>query len=762
MYQFPTGASFAPNAVLIVARNAAQFRARFGFDPAFELTTTGALTDTLTVPNLAKYTAWGSGSLALSNSGDEMLLLGPGDQRVDSVAWENGDFAAAGLAGDASASASESLQRYGDQDTNQMTFDFLHGAPNPGARVVPPPFPAPVPGRALPNGMFAYWGDLHSHSTASDGSGPPRMAFATARAAGLHFFGLTDHDAWLTTEEWDEMGNAARAATVDNAFVALRGFEYTNSEGHVNVFDSDTWVSRDDPAYDTLDKFFAWLAAQTNSVAQLNHPDWKYGGDFDNLAYRASAADKIALIEVGNNAGNKYATFEALFITSLKKQWSVAPTNNSDHHGLNWGSDSPHRVGIIAPALTRANVLDALRARRVFATEDANLAIALQANGAWMGSTIRAAPRLDFTITVSDPDPEPLQLFLFDNGMIVRAQSFTSSNITWTIPVAGNSRHHYFVRVLQADGNTAYTAPIWTDDTPVPTPVVPTETPRAKKNELGPVTIVEAHAAQVDSSVELAGCVTVPPRLFSDRYLYIQDDTGGIRVYLPTKLGDFPDIKLHDQVALRGYAQGSTAEHYIELTEPRAIAGRGVCPPVQPARLSAGEVTNQVEGALVEVRGTIKEVGSSQFVVSDSSGAALVYIDYTTTIRLPRLTRGRSARVIGVVSRANRQPAIFPRFASDLDFAGTPVATRSPATATPRMTTTRGASPTPRVSPTRRLTATRTPTQHVFMRPTLASNESAITIDGYAAAIAGGSITAVASIAFFAFGLMLVMRRVRK
>ena len=78
------------------------------------------------------------------------------------------------------------------------------------------------------------------------------------------------------------------------------------------------------------------------------------------------------------------------------------------------------------------------------------------------------------------------------------------------------------------------------------------------------------------------------------------------------------------------------------------------------------------------------------------------------------------------------------------------------------MTTTRGASPTPRVSPTRRLTATRTPTQHVFMRPTLASNESAITIDGYAAAIAGGSITAVASIAFFAFGLMLVMRRVRK
>ncbi|MEW5719539.1 MAG: lamin tail domain-containing protein, partial [Chloroflexota bacterium] len=386
MYEFPDSTTITPSAVIVIARNAAQFRARFGFDPNFELVASGSgLTDTLSIPNLDKYSAWASGSLALSNSGDEVLLLGPGDQIVDSVAWGNGNFTAAGVRGDASASEPRSLQRYGTRDTNNLSLDFLRDTPSPGALRLPPAPPAPIPGAAMPGGMFAYWGDIHSHSTASDGDGPPRMAFDTARANGLHFFALTDHDAWLDTEEWNEIGNAASDATVNNAFIGLRGFEWTHSsKGHINVFNSTTWVSRDDPNYDTLAEFYAWLGGQPASVAaQFNHPDPSYGGTFDNFAYNRAAVDKIALVEVGNNGSVPYQRFEAQYPQALNKNWRVAPSNNSDHHGLVWGNDSAHRTGIIAPSLTTANVLDALRARRVFATEDKNLALALQANSAW-------------------------------------------------------------------------------------------------------------------------------------------------------------------------------------------------------------------------------------------------------------------------------------------------------------------------------------------------------------------------------------------
>ncbi|MCI0476491.1 MAG: lamin tail domain-containing protein, partial [Anaerolineales bacterium] len=155
MYEFPFAATIAPNQVIVVARNAAQFRARFGFDPDYELVTSGgALTDTLTVPNLEKYSVWGSGSLSLSDSGDEILLLGPSDQIVDSMAWgSQGNFAAAGVRGYVIASEPRSLQRYGARDTNNMSLDFLRGAPSSGALVLPPAPPTPIPGAAMPNGM---------------------------------------------------------------------------------------------------------------------------------------------------------------------------------------------------------------------------------------------------------------------------------------------------------------------------------------------------------------------------------------------------------------------------------------------------------------------------------------------------------------------------------------------------------------------------------------------------------------------------------
>jgi predicted metal-dependent phosphoesterase TrpH len=48
--------------------------------------------------------------------------------------------------------------------------------------------------------------DLHTHSTASDGTQPPAEVVAAAAAAGLDVVALTDHD---TTAGWDEAAEAA-------------------------------------------------------------------------------------------------------------------------------------------------------------------------------------------------------------------------------------------------------------------------------------------------------------------------------------------------------------------------------------------------------------------------------------------------------------------------------------------------------------------------------------------------------------------------
>ena len=58
--------------------------------------------------------------------------------------------------------------------------------------------------------MQLFLGDLHSHTAYSDGKGTPADAFATARANGLDFLGVTDHSKRLSAFEWTD--TQARAA----------------------------------------------------------------------------------------------------------------------------------------------------------------------------------------------------------------------------------------------------------------------------------------------------------------------------------------------------------------------------------------------------------------------------------------------------------------------------------------------------------------------------------------------------------------------
>ena len=61
--------------------------------------------------------------------------------------------------------------------------------------------------------------DLHTHSTASDGTDSPAGVVAAATAAGLHVLALTDHD---TTSGWD-----AAAAVLPAGMSLVRGAEFS-------------------------------------------------------------------------------------------------------------------------------------------------------------------------------------------------------------------------------------------------------------------------------------------------------------------------------------------------------------------------------------------------------------------------------------------------------------------------------------------------------------------------------------------------------
>jgi DNA/RNA endonuclease YhcR with UshA esterase domain len=282
-----------------------------------------------------------------------------------------------------------------------------------------------------------------------------------ARAAGLHFFAITDHGWRLSQAQWNDTLSQTISATVPGQFIALRGVEWTHkTDGHINVFNSDTLLSRTDPLFDTLPKLYAWLAANPDAIAQFNHPGLNYDGNFDNFAFDATAAPSIFMQEIGNNAQG-YVTYEAAFVQSNTAGWHAAPTNNSDTHKANWGADSPTRTGIVAPALTQSDLLDAMRTRRVFATEDSNLALTLRLNGVWMGSELTTTGTMPLVIDFVDPDPEPLTLFVYDGNLLLTTVPFATSTGQWTTTVDALPGHFFWVKAVQADGDIAYSAPVW-------------------------------------------------------------------------------------------------------------------------------------------------------------------------------------------------------------------------------------------------------------------------------------------------------------
>ena len=85
--------------------------------------------------------------------------------------------------------------------------------------------------------------DLHTHSTASDGTTPPDVLMREARAAGLDVVALTDHD---TTGGW-----AAAAAALPAGLSLVRGAEISCVRGGISLHLLAYLFDPDEPALAT-------------------------------------------------------------------------------------------------------------------------------------------------------------------------------------------------------------------------------------------------------------------------------------------------------------------------------------------------------------------------------------------------------------------------------------------------------------------------------------------------------------------------------
>lgn len=328
-----------------------------------------------------------------------------------------------------------------------------------------------------------YFGQLHAHTNLSDGAGSVEKAFDYAsKVENLDFFAVTDHsdsfdnagagaidaDGARISTGWAAGKQAATSVTNEN-FVGLFGFEMTWPEdkqlGHISTFNTPGWQTRDQEAFENvptaLENYYKALATVPGSVSQFNHPDTIHG-DFERFDHYSPKYDEvISLLEI---SGEDDAVDCEYYNLALDKGWHVAPTNNQNNHTGSWGDASDARTVILAKTLTEEALYDAMKDRRVYATQDSDLAVFYELNGAVMGSIIPKSEEAAITLFLNDPTDTAIGSVevIADGGAVLTRQWVETPTKMLELSVPGGYGY-YYLRITQPDGDVAVTAPVWMD-----------------------------------------------------------------------------------------------------------------------------------------------------------------------------------------------------------------------------------------------------------------------------------------------------------
>ncbi len=368
-----------------------------------------------------------------------------------------------------------------------------------------------------------YYANLHSQTNDSDGGGAissctssqaaqtgaygPADAFAYGKAAGLDALMTSEHNHYFDGSSSTNAAGSATAArsryqaglgaassfnSANPGFLAIYGMEWgvISNGGHLNIFNSselfsweynssnelfgDRYVAKSDYA-----ALYGAMRAQ-GLIGQFNHPETsgQFAINGTDLAYSADGDEVMVLAEVLNTSAFSSNTtetetgrssYEDAFNKLLERGYHVAPATNQDNHCANWGKSYTNRTGVLIPtgtALGRTAFLEALKARRVFASMDKNSQLVLQANGHLMGERFSNSGPLNLTVGFANSAGRSVATVQIIEGVPKRngTVSTLASTATATVtPAVGE--HFYYAKVTQDDGKILWSAPIWVTQT---------------------------------------------------------------------------------------------------------------------------------------------------------------------------------------------------------------------------------------------------------------------------------------------------------
>ena len=360
-----------------------------------------------------------------------------------------------------------------------------------------------------------YFGTLHSHSAYSDGNkdnlalNPTDDYTYAITALCMDFLGISEHNHYSSAANpgnhlstyHDGITRATNFTATHPSFLALYGMEWgvISGGGHVVIYG------------DGMDYLFGWESGSggwgptnnydiyvpksvykgstgvfknvndyiaNNTFATLAHPN---STDFDNLAgtaydLQADSAISGTAVESGpatstnttyTNPGTSMS-YLGYYNTLLAKGYHLGPNIDHDNHYTTFGHTTYSRTAVIAPSLTKTEIIKAMRNMHFYATQDCDTKVDFTINTKIMGTvfTDRYAPSVtvnlsDVTTSTSSAVVKIMSGIPGSGTLPVALYTGTGSNISYTDNTLVNNTTAYYYADITNGSSRIITAPVW-------------------------------------------------------------------------------------------------------------------------------------------------------------------------------------------------------------------------------------------------------------------------------------------------------------
>ena len=348
----------------------------------------------------------------------------------------------------------------------------------------------PIAPHFQPGGYNVYWGDIHNHTNLSgDGVRDIDDAYHYARyISGLDFVAITDHEG---SKDWGRTQACAKNHNKPGEFAAFLAYEYSLAgfAGHRNVYYLDDDMPC--PTPDDPNELWAQLPPgralviphhpNTHSEGGTTRGRWQptdysvHHPEFQRHVEICQLRGSFEVEEIGGAVvlGGNGSSARSALAKGLRLGFVGGTDNHRGHPGSRMdtmgGIDFRLRplggiTAVLARECTRDSLWEALLARRTYATTCERILLDFSVNGALMGGG--AAPDAAFTAHVAVIGAgEIARVDVIRDGQEAHtvAGEGAACEFTWR-DCPAEQPGYYYARVLQADGNAAWSSPVWIEN----------------------------------------------------------------------------------------------------------------------------------------------------------------------------------------------------------------------------------------------------------------------------------------------------------